>query len=666
VGVTTSISGNNLNQADFNANYESNVLDLTNSIFSTLKAAGVPVEGVTITSITWVGSLPATATAAAAQRRRLATAQVTFTVKTNTATAPLPSIAEAMSTALETGLAPALQSLPRGSMLSVVTGVAVENIASPTAPPTPEPTKSPTPPAADPVVGAVFAGVIVFAAVGYLAYNANWEEALNRVKHGKLGKFLKASKILNDGTGKVVPFEVLPEDDSTAPLTIDDSQLSFSLASTWGGTAKKKKKHHPDDGTFASSLSSWTRKSKVLPLDLEQSNREDDDELELLDLDSITSFDSSISSASLSTIKTLKKKIKKERKRLKKGAEGGREEESEGPETEDELDGDAFSVSLFGRDSPSAAESGRDSPASLSDGDSLSLGFSATGGEGSSSWRARKKPKMSKEERQKLIKQQQREKLKMRSKFGKVAPAPAPFPDLAFAIDVDYDSLDDGSISSGSTAVATTKSRRKPSPLLWRGGQVETPRRDRVGEDGSGADEGDEGDDEQEQQRQQELDIGLLRREERCIVEIAEPEPEEPEPKVPEPEPEPEVMAMPHGSPLRPLRGAVEEGQFERKKGSKHLSGARYVPSEYAELEHDLPGVDAKNEPQTPSSSSSIYGIATPVPVAPVAVAAAAVSSDGAQKRSTSRFIPPSVLQQQQALREAHAQAANAAKQQHN
>ena len=135
----------------------------------------------------------------------------------------------------------------------------------------------------------------------------------------------------------------------------------------------------------------------------------------------------------------------------------------------------------------------------------------------------------------------------------------------------------------------------------------------------------------------------------------------------PEPEPEPEVMAMPHGSPLRPLRGAVEEGQFERKKGSKHLSGARYVPSEYAELEHDLPGVVGENVPQTPSSSSSIYGITTPVPVAPVAVAAAAaVSSDGAQKRSTSRFIPPSVLQQQQALREAHAQAANAAKQQHN
>jgi len=460
-------------------------------------------------------------------------------------------------------------------------------------------------------VGAIFAGIIVFSAVGYLAYNANWEEILATwapvpVRVGKalgLGLGLRKSKD-SKMIGKVVPFDPHEfedaHDDGTASMSFDESTLYqknyfFDDDGSMSTITTKKKRNDKrrnkggggaeDDGTVASSISSWTRggwggggagKVRVVPVD------HDEDELELLDLDSI----------------------------------GGNEEGVElvnGPETDQEDDEITWAADSSWADPASFAPEDEEMEDRDSDLDSFSLASLSTAGTrrtkprhhdngGGGGHQAKTKPnskskskpilpKLSKEERQKLIKQKQHEKSRLRAaiKVGGVVV------------------LDDGGSSGGDgdDSIATSLSVRFKQEAEGEEGEE--------GEEWPGAG----------QQQPNEQEQSTPRREDLCIVDIFDEQQEEEEQEVElelgptSPSP---FFAAPVGSPLRPIAAAsIEEGKFERKKNSKHLSGARPAPSSEYLVEDGEDDGGAEGDDEGPASP-------------------------------TRRYIPPSVLERQAQL----------------
>ena len=549
IGVSASISG--VKQTDFLENYDRNVQDLTNALFAAVKASGVPVEKVVILSVEWV-----TVETAREQARRalesITVMVITFSVQTNTAGGQsISSISDSLQTGLADNLLPELQSLPENPLLASVKTLRVDSVTSPTISPTPSPTVTKQP-VADPLLGSILAGVMVLIAVGYLAYNTDWETFIATYVYPKRASSYAKSLA---ASGKVVP-----ADDDTWNDGMDSSVGSVdSLSSLYSAIRGKKVgglQHVGDTesiggGSFSSFFSRRSNQKKVFV------GGDSDHNLEL---------DSIVSGKSAHRSKRGKKKELEIEAQL---------EDFNLTEAGENLDLYSVTSSLGAGDSTYYShDNAAFDQESLSDQDQDSISMSTISTVLTKNQRGRKKERMSREERNKAIKKKQQLERKKRYQQKQLLGSLGPWGDVRVVPGLDQG----GDAGESKVEESSCSPRSSPSPLPSRSPSPSlSPSPSPSPRPGLG--------------------FGLSPVKSRSssqspgahIVDIITEEPTEAEDALDlllRAPPSPMSFASPSlkspiGSILRPLAGRVEEGSFERKAGIKHLSGVRGKPRPY-------------------------------------------------------------------------------------
>ena len=585
IGVTASISG--VKQTDFVENYDRNVQDLTNALFAAVKASGVPVEKVVILSVEWI-----TVEKAREQARRalesITIMVITFSVQTNTASGQsISSISDSLQTGLADNLLPELQSLPENPLLAAVKTLRVDSVSSPTFFPTPSPTETKQP-IADPLLGSILAGVMVFIAVGYLAYNTDWETFVaTHVCPKRASSYAKSLA----ASGKVVP-----ADDDTWDDGMDSSVGSVdSLSSLYSAIRGKKVgglQHVGDTesiggGSFSSFFSRRSNQKKVVP-------RGDSDHD--LELDSIVSAKSG-------------HRAKRE-SRKKKELDDIEQFQLEDFDLEAGENLDVYSVasSLGAGDSTYLShDSATFDQDNLSDQDSLSTISTVL----TKNQRGRKKERMTREERNKAIKKRQQLDRKKRYQQKQLLDSLGPWGDARVVPGLDGGDAGESKVEESSGTEEEERRRSpssSPSPLPSRSPSPSPSPRPGLGF-GLG------------------LGLGPVRSRSPSpspgvhIVDVITKEPAEAvdaldlllrAPPSPMSVSSPSLKS-PIGSILRPLAGSVEEGSFERRAGIKHLSGMRgkqrpvteHDPSEHIELPG---GAQGPSSPMLQRAGNAVLG----------------------------------------------------------
>ena len=159
-------------------------------------------------------------------------AKIIFEVITNTATAPLSDTLSSMQTALTDNLVNELKAIPDNPMLAAVTGTEIISILTPTAQPTLAPTRANII-VADPTVGAVASGVIALIALAYILYKTNWDSFFaGKPRLAKVAKLLGLRKQQFTDVGKVVPISdgYGTDDDMSMSMDRVDSLASIFSA----------------------------------------------------------------------------------------------------------------------------------------------------------------------------------------------------------------------------------------------------------------------------------------------------------------------------------------------------------------------------------------------------------------------------------------------------